>query len=462
MLKRILALTLVMLMIATGAVMAQDDMMTPSVTVADQVVTNGQIVVGPVVSDGPGWMVIHADNGEGGIGPVIGFAAVADGETETVSVSVDPAQVTSTVYAMLHTDTGEEGVYEFGEVEGADGPVVVDGAPIAPPLTVELIDVHPQSIADGTVTVQTVVISVDGWLVIHADSGEGSPGPVVGFAPVSAGNNSNITVDLDGMETRMLFPMLHVDTGEVGTYEFGQVEGADGPVRAGERVAVTGVTTGPQMIVPDQTVTDSVTAPLVVSDGPGWLVIHAASEEGSPGPVIGYAAVSEGVNTDVVVEIDAEGLTRVVFPMLHVDTGEEGVYEFGEVEGADGPVRVGENVLVFPIDAGPSIVYNGTLNENVLTVEEAFIDVPGWLVIHADNGEGSPGPVIGWTALDAGTTFNVEVELDADGITETVFPMLHADTGEAGVYEFGDVEGADGPVQAFGAVVTGPLTPTVE
>jgi len=36
---------------------------------------------------------------------------------------------------------------------------------------------------------------------------------------------------------------------------------------------------------------------------------------------------------------------------LHVDTGEAGVYEFGEVEGADGPVMVNDGVLVFPINA---------------------------------------------------------------------------------------------------------------
>ena len=37
--------------------------------------------------------------------------------------------------------------------------------------------------------------------------------------------------------------------------------------------------------------------------------------------------------------------------------------------------------------------------------------------------------------------------------------MLHYDTGEAGVYEFGEVEGADGPVVVQGDIVVGPLTP---
>jgi len=38
--------------------------------------------------------------------------------------------------------------------------------------------------------------------------------------------------------------------------------------------------------------------------------------------------------------------------MLHYDTGEAGVYEFNTVEGADGPVRVGDAVIVGPINLG--------------------------------------------------------------------------------------------------------------
>ena len=143
--------------------------------------------------------------------------------------------------------------------------------------------------------------------------------------------------------------------------------------------------------------------------------------------------------------------------MLHVDTGEMGTYEFGTVEGADGPVFVNDAVLTFPINAAPSISYEGTLDGNTLTVDSALIDTQGWLVIHADN-EGAPGAVLGQTPLVSDLNEHVAVTLDGD-ITETVFPMLHVDTGEMGVYEFGMVEGADGPVTVNDAVVTGPLTP---
>ncbi|MCA9912742.1 MAG: hypothetical protein KC496_05320, partial [Anaerolineae bacterium] len=292
---------------------------------------------------------------------------------------------------------------------------------------------------------------------------------VLGETLVSAGNTAGVVVELSGDITPVLWPMLHVDTGEAGTYEFGTVEGADGPVVVDGQVATFPITVGtPAMRVPDQIVigsdatmdmtpNPSLTATQVLSEGAGWLVVHADGG-GQPGAVIGFTAVEAGTNWNVVVELDPEGVTPVLYPMLHVDTGEMGAYEFGQVEGADGPVMVDGSVLTFPINAAPSITYEGSLDGNTLTVSNAVIDVAGWLVIHADN-DGTPGAVIGYAPLVPGANHDVTVTLDEAGMTETVFPMLHYDTGELGAYEFGQVEGADGPVVVNGNVVTGPLTP---
>ncbi len=99
----------------------------------------------------------------------------------------------------------------------------------------------------------------------------------------------------------------------------------------------------PSVTVRDQTATSSVVVQRVVSGGPGWIVIHA-DVNGSPGPVIGYAAVQEGVNTNVRVKIDAAKKTPVLYAMLHVDAGEIGKYEF---PGADVPVKM-NGMMVSP------------------------------------------------------------------------------------------------------------------
>ncbi len=85
----------------------------------------------------------------------------------------------------------------------------------------------------------------------------------------------------------------------------------------------------------------------VVSEGPGWIVIHAEAE-GKPGPILGYAPVAAGESRDVEVAIDASKATERVFAMLHVDAGKAGTFEFPG--GPDAPVKVGEKVLVVPFE----------------------------------------------------------------------------------------------------------------
>lgn len=460
-----LLLTVALLLALVIPAGAQD--VTPSVTVSDQISLNGSVVIESAVSDGPGFIVIHADNGEGGPGPVIGHAPLNPGDNFNISVDITATQATPTLFAMLHADTGEVGVYEFGTVEGADGPVRdADGNVITPSFNVDIINVSDQRVGPlGNIVIASITAQADGFMVIHNDNGSGGPGPVAGFEPVRAGTTANVLVDVEE-PTALLFPMLHVDTGEAGVYEFGTVEGADGPVRVNDRTAVTTIWTLPHLRVDDQVLIagdgrpqnaqPTLVADSVLADENGFLVVHADGGN-APGPVIGYTPVRAGTNLNVEVALDVKGITPVVWPMLHVDTGEPRVYEFGTVEGADGPVRDSfGNVVVIPVNIAPSIVFEGELGESSLVVNQAMIDAPGWLAIHANDG-GSPGPVIGHAPLRPGVNSNIVVVLDPAAAGDMVFPMLHYDTNNNGIYEFGAVEGADGPVRVDGAVVVGPL-----
>jgi hypothetical protein len=99
----------------------------------------------------------------------------------------------------------------------------------------------------------------------------------------------------------------------------------------------------PSVTVSDQPIVDNtVTVDQVVSNGPGWIVIHA-DDNGSPGTVLGHSAVSDGENTNVVVELAAEGRTQTLWAMLHQDTGTVGTYEF---PGGDPPVTVDGNIVM--------------------------------------------------------------------------------------------------------------------
>lgn len=95
-----------------------------------------------------------------------------------------------------------------------------------PPAVSPTIRVDDQSVDGGQLVVAEVVSAGPGWIVIHADGG-GKPGAVLGHSPVMDGVNTNVTVSIDDSEaTPVLYAMLHVDAGTVGTYEF---PGSDGP-----------------------------------------------------------------------------------------------------------------------------------------------------------------------------------------------------------------------------------------
>ena len=87
----------------------------------------------------------------------------------------------------------------------------------------------------------------------------------------------------------------------------------------------------------------------------------------------------------------------------------------------------------------------GSVGTSIVVAE---VDLPsaGFVAVHSDD-DGSPGPVIGVSdLLPAGTTDDVTVRLDEPLASDAVVhPMVHIDTNENGIYEFGTVSGVDGP-----------------
>jgi hypothetical protein len=215
------------IVLSVALVLAACSKPTPSVVVTDQAVKDDSVTISKVVSDGPGWLVIHREAG-GAPGPVVGYAAVKSGNNDNLVVKIDAYAGTPTLFAMLHKDVGIVGTYEF---PGPDVPVMVKGAMVSPPFKVTDLDprvvVKDQSIKDGAVSIEEVLSNGPGWLVIHADS-KGAPGPVIGYAAAPDGLSLNLAVKIDVKKaTPTLYAMLHTDAGKVGTYEF---PGADVPV----------------------------------------------------------------------------------------------------------------------------------------------------------------------------------------------------------------------------------------
>jgi plastocyanin len=141
-------------------------------------------------------------------------------------------------YVCTFHDRMPAGTIEVKEVAAA--PAAQPAAPAAPavqPATpTGSVEVADQAVANRTIRVAKVVAGQDGWIVAHLDEG-GQPGRVLGQTAVKAGTSENVQITLseDVPVGGALWPMLHIDAGTLGTYEF---PGADVPVRAGNDIVM--------------------------------------------------------------------------------------------------------------------------------------------------------------------------------------------------------------------------------
>ena len=120
------------------------------------------VTVAKVYSAGPGWIVIHAQQDEKP-GPVLGQTRVDDGENSDIVVQLNTAGVTPTLYAMLHTDAGELGAWEFPG--GPDVPVKARDVVLTPEF---LVTGGPESLptSGGSAASWPLILIAAGALVL--------------------------------------------------------------------------------------------------------------------------------------------------------------------------------------------------------------------------------------------------------------------------------------------------------
>jgi hypothetical protein len=443
---------------------AAQDMPVPQVNLAaDQLILGGFVEVDSIYSEGPGFVVIHRSS-DGGVAGV--SQALTAGWTFNLRIGVDTSVAEAQMSAMLHADDNTVGTYEFGTVEGADGPVSVDGNIVNPIFNAQVLSAGDQILEGSTLTIASVTMPEGGWVVVHSGDAA-SFGGVLGQTLVPAGTSTDVAVELSGDITPVLWPMLHVDNGEIGAYEFDGGE-IDGPVVVGGAVASIPVWTVNHLRVADQIVLHGDNAPMqqgqemmapvvmvrsVLSAGPGIVVIHA-NDNGNAGAILGAAFVEAGVTTNIEIPLDGD-ITPVVWPMLHDDAGTIGAYDGIEVD----PPSVDNTgaVVTFTTNIAPSLtVADQALTDGMLVIRNAVIDAPGWIAIHSDN-DGQPGPVIATAQLHVGANWDVMIPVDAAAAGAQVWPMLHYDDNTMGTYEFGTVDGADAPTFVQEQVIVVPL-----
>ena len=99
------------------------------------------VTVAKVDMPAAGFLVIHAFDADGKpIAPAsIGHVAVPAGTSENVEVEIGiQTEAGMKVLAMLHEDTGTQGIYEFGPGSTEhDKPITADGKPVVAPVPIQ-------------------------------------------------------------------------------------------------------------------------------------------------------------------------------------------------------------------------------------------------------------------------------------------------------------------------------------
>jgi hypothetical protein len=101
----------------------------PYIIVSNQNIVRGTVTIDEAYSNGPGWLVIHAnDYRNPSQGTVIGYTNVSDGLNKDVVVTLNMAKVTRKLYAVLHQDGHTIGTFEY---PGPDMPFTSKGLTVA-------------------------------------------------------------------------------------------------------------------------------------------------------------------------------------------------------------------------------------------------------------------------------------------------------------------------------------------
>jgi hypothetical protein len=449
--SRVLIAVTVLVVLLSARVFTVQAADTPQLALTDQLVLGDFVTVDSIYSVDPAFVIIQRASDGGVVGVSQPLPA---GWTYDLRIQIDTTKAETSMRATLHVDDGVVGTYEFGMVEGADLPVENGNQIVNTLFNAQVLDVTDQKVVDNSVTIKTVVMPVDGWVVVY-EGDKDTFGGVLGETFVKAGTATDVKVVLSGNLTSILWPMLHIDNGVADQYEFNGGE-TDAPISMNGQVATLPIWTIPHLRVPDQVAIHGDNLPdmqymdmsmgvihvgSVLSGSPGIVIIQA-DENGSKGAILGMAFVNEGLTKNLAVYVDTfPNIGLVMWATLYTDAGTIGKYDGSDVDKiaeADG------QAVTFSFKAAPSLtVMDQKIADNgTLTIHETVIDAPGWIAIQADD-NGQPGALIGTAFVHIGMNEDVKIKVDPAMAGTKVWSMLHYDTAALGIYEFGTVKDAD-------------------
>lgn len=241
--------TVVVLLVALALVAVPAGAHGNYVSADPQVSADGTVHIELVIAVADAFVVLHTDE-DGDRGTPVGHREVDDFVNPDFEVALDPgywAEQSGNVslWVVLHGDDGD-GQFEPRDdkplTSATSDEVVADRFAVrvgTGPVNVIAEGDHAQETDRNQVTVPVARLASDGYLVVRADD-DGSPGRVVGWQTLAAGNHTDVTVTIDGYfyETRpedfALWAGIHRGDGD------GQFNASSDPaVRVGDARVMT-------------------------------------------------------------------------------------------------------------------------------------------------------------------------------------------------------------------------------
>jgi hypothetical protein len=369
------------------------------ITVRNQDITSGIVVIDSVTSAQDGWIVLYK-NPDLTTGEIVGYAPVSQGTNTDVKVAINTAKVGDlpTLWAVLQADNGLPGVFEWG-LRGLamdDAPVVENGhnimagfgtakdegqasAPVpapavtAAPVTAKAaapaapIVIADQDLTSGVIVANSVTSPADGWIVVYKDPSNFTAGEIVGYAPVHQGLNNDVKITIKTAkigDLPTLWAVLQADNGVPGLFEWGLKGEAydDSPIVQNGHDIVSSFGTAAAMAA-----TTMASAPVAAA------------------PVAAPAAAAAPVVT-----------------------------------------------------TNPISVRNQDLSSGVIAVDSVAAPQDGWVVVYK-NPNLTSSEIVGYAPVHEGVNTDVKVALNTAKIGDapTLWAVLHADNDVKGVFEWG-------------------------
>ncbi len=123
---------------------------------------------------------------------------------------------------------------------------IAAGSVFAAAHSTPMVEAVDQDVSNGVVSADKVMAGVNGWMVVHRTDAEMKPGPVVGYAPLRAGENVDVAAILqeEVKSGEMLMLMVHAEDGGMKTGGFEYTLGAkeDGPIKPDGKLVMAVIT----------------------------------------------------------------------------------------------------------------------------------------------------------------------------------------------------------------------------